>query len=115
MKLKYLNLIPLVLFPLIYICRISVIDPMIIIIALTVMNIVISQTTNAYAVSSAMLLISTVIGMVIATYCYFYFISADSETPIVGAFFAIVYGIFVVLFAGIGAVIIAVKNRRQKS
>jgi len=37
-----------------------------------------------------------------------------SETPIVGAFAVMVYGIIVLVLTGVGAVILAIRNRQKR-
>ncbi len=38
---------------------------------------------------------------------------SDFETPIVGAFIAMVYGIFVLVLAGVGTAVFAIRNRKE--
>ena len=57
--------------------------------------------------------LSCVAGMMLSTYYYYYFISSDFETPIVGAFIEMVYGIFVLVLAGVGTAVFAIRNRKE--
>ncbi|WP_408069261.1 hypothetical protein [Butyrivibrio sp. JL13D10] len=45
-----------------------------------------------YLISSLMLVVSTIVGMILYTYYYYYFFSANSEAPIFGAAIMMVYG-----------------------
>ena len=86
--LKWLNLIPLVMFVIRDMLGIADINPiwMIVIAAFVIMNVFMAKSMKEYLLSSLLLLISCVAGMVLSTYYYYYFISSDFETPIVGAF-----------------------------
>ncbi len=86
--LKWLNLIPLVMFVIRDMLGIADINPiwMIVIVAFVIMNVFMAKSMKEYLLSSLLLLISCVAGMVLSTYYYYYFISSDFETPIVGAF-----------------------------
>ncbi|WP_051197969.1 hypothetical protein [Butyrivibrio sp. MB2005] len=103
-----INLIPLGLFYL-WDCvlgiGISPVRPMIIL-GFLILDILLSESMKDYLLSGLILFASSVIGVIINTTCYYYTISSDFETPIVGAFIAIVYAIGLALFIGIGAIIV---------
>jgi hypothetical protein len=86
---------------------------MIVIAAFVIMNVFMAKSMKEYLLSSLLLLISCVAGMILSTYYYYYFISSDFETPIVGAFIAMVYGIFVLVLAGVGTAVFAIRNRKE--
>ena len=111
---KILNFIPLIMFVLIDALFRSEINPisLIIVAGLAIMNIILAKDLKDYLISSVILLISSVVGMILDTYHYYYFISSDFETPIVGAFIAMVYGIYVILLTVIGAVIVHFKKKK---
>ncbi|WP_029319543.1 hypothetical protein [Butyrivibrio sp. AE3004] len=113
--LKWLNLIPLVMFVIRDMLGIADINPiwMIVIAAFVIMNVFMAKSMKEYLLSSLLLLISCVAGMILSTYYYYYFISSDFETPIVGAFIAMVYGIFVLVLAGVGTAVFAIRNRKE--
>ena len=113
--LKWLNLIPLVMFVIRDMLGMADINPiwMIVIAAFVIMNVFMAKSMKEYLLSSLLLLISCVAGMVLSTYYYYYFISSDFETPIVGAFIAMVYGIFVLVLAGVGTAVFAIRNRKE--
>ncbi len=113
--LKWLNLIPLVMFVIRDMLGMADINPiwMIVIAAFVIMNVFMAKSMKEYLLSSLLLLISCVAGMVLSTYYYYYFISSDFETPIVGTVIAIIYGIFVLVLAGVGSVVFAFKNRKE--
>ena len=113
--LKWLNLIPLVMFVIRDMLGMADINPiwLVIVAALGIMNIFIAKSMKEYLLSSLVLLISCVAGMILSTYYYYYFISSDFETPIVGAFIAMVYGIFVLVLAGVGTAVFAIRNRKE--
>ena len=113
--LKFLNLIPLVLFIIwdrLVGNLVNAIPP-IIIAVLAITNIIFSKQMSEYLISSLMLFASTVIGIILLTYFYYYNISANPEAPIVGAFVMIVYGLFVLFLIGVGAAIVAVRKKRK--
>ncbi len=114
--LKWLNLIPLVMFVIRDMLGMADINPiwMIVIAAFVIMNVFMAKSMKEYLLSSLLLLISCVAGMVLSTYYYYYFISSDFETPIVGAFIAMVYGIFVLVLAGVGTAVFAIRNRKEE-
>ncbi|WP_026496680.1 hypothetical protein [Butyrivibrio sp. WCD3002] len=113
--LKWLNLIPLVMFVIRDMLGIADINPiwMIVIAAFVIMNVFMAKSMKEYLLSSLLLLISCVAGMVLSTYYYYYYISSDFETPIVGAFIVMVYGIFVLVLAGAGTAVFAIRNRKE--
>lgn len=113
--LKWLNLIPLVMFVIRDMLGMADINPiwMIVIAAFVIMNVFMAKSMKEYLLSSLLLLISCAAGMILSTYYYYYFISSDFETPIVGAFIAMVYGIFVLLLAGVGTAVFAIRNRKE--
>lgn len=111
--LKWLNLFPLVMFLILDIMGKADINPirMVVVGALAIMNIFIAKSMKEYLLISLMLLVASVGGMIIGTYYYYYNVNPDVETPIVGAFIAMVYGIFVLLVAGVGTAVFVIKNR----
>ena len=112
---KLLNFIPLIMFVLVDCLIGSGINPirLIIVAGLAIMNIILANGLKDYFISSVILLISSVVGMILDTYYYYYMISSDPETPIVGAFIAMVYGIYVILLTVIGAVIVHLKKKKS--
>ncbi len=119
MKMKYwkwINLIPLVLFMIRDILGMTGINPiwLLVTVALTIMNVFMTKGMREYLLVSLLLLLSCVVGMILNTYYYYYFISSDPETPIVGAFATIVYGIAVLILTGVGTSILAIRNRQKK-
>ena len=113
--LKWLNLIPLVMFVIRDMLGMADINPiwLVVVAALAIMNVFMAKSMKEYLLSSLLLLISCVVGMILGTYYYYYFISSDFETPIVGAFIAMVYGIFVLVLAGVGTAVFAIRNRKE--
>ncbi|SEL77439.1 hypothetical protein SAMN04487770_11739 [Butyrivibrio sp. ob235] len=113
--LKWLNLIPLVMFVIRDMLGMADINPiwMIVIAAFVIMNVFMAKSMKEYLLSSLLLLISCVAGMILSTYYYYYFVSSDFETPIVGAFIAMVYGIFVLVLVGVGTAVFAIRNRKE--
>lgn len=111
--LKFLNCIPLVLFCLLDMMQILSEHQiaLVVIVVLCFINMGLSKDMKSYLISSALLLFSTVVGVIADTYYYFYNVSSDPETPIVGAFLAMVFGILVLIFIGIGAVFFHFKNK----
>ena len=114
---KMLNFIPLIMFVLMDVLFESGINPvrLIIVAGIAIMNIILAKGLKDYLISSVILLISSVVGMILDTYYYYYFISSDSETPIVGAFIAMVYGIYVILLTLIGAIIVHFKKNGKQT
>lgn len=114
-NLKWLNLIMLVMFVIIDGLRGTVISRFSIgiIIALGILNMCISNDMKEYLISSAILVISTVTGMILFTYYYYNFVSADSETPIVGTFMMMVYGMISLAIAAVGSVVVVIKDRTK--
>ncbi len=114
---KILNFMPLIMFVLTDALFGSGINPvrLIIVVGLAIMNIILAKDLKDYLISSAILLVSSVVGMILDTYYYYYFISSDSETPIVGAFIAMVYGIYVILLTLIGAIIVHFKKNGKQT
>ena len=113
---KLFNLIPLILFPF-FDCVLGIgINPFrpMIVAVLLIMDICLSQTLKEYLHSSLLLLGSCIIGIIISTTCYYYFISNDFETPIVGFVTAIVYAIGVLLLIGIGAIIVYLRKKESR-
>ena len=111
--LKFLNLIPLIMF---FIAD-KVIGILIsrhllnIIIVLGVMNMLIAKGMKEYLISSLMLVGSTVAGMILYTYYYYYYVSADPETPILGAAIMMLYGCIALAVASVGTVVVVIKDR----
>ena len=82
--LKWLNLIPLIMFFIVDKLRGTLISRylLIIIVVLGVINMLIAKGMKEYCISSLMLVVSTVAGMILYTYYYYYFVSAGPETPV---------------------------------
>ena len=112
--LKWLNLIPLIMFFITDKVRGTLVSIylLIIIVALGVMNMLIAKGMKEYLISSVMLVASTVAGMIFYTYYYYYSVSANSEAPIVGAFIMIVYGMIAFAVAAVGAAVVVIKDRK---
>ncbi len=110
---KWLNLIPLVLFIIRDMLGKESINPIWLLaaVALAIMNVFMAKSMREYLLASLLLFLACVVGMISNTYYYYYFISSDPETPIVGAFVVMVYGILVLLLTGVGAVILTIRNR----
>lgn len=113
--MKLLNLIPLFVFFAVERLFGTLVNPIpvILVLVLGIMNIVLAKHMKEYLVSSLLLFVSSVIGMILETYYYYYFVNPDPEAPIVGAFIVIVYALFVLLVAGIGAAITALKKNKE--
>ena len=111
--LKWLNLLPFIMFFIVDKLRGTLISRylLITIVALGVMNMCLAKGMKEYILSSLMLVASTIVGMVLYTYYYYYFVSADFETPIVGAFVMMVYGIIASVVAALGTVVVVIKDR----
>ena len=111
--LKWLNLIPLIMFFIVDKLRGTLISRylLIIIVALGVMNMFLAKSMKEYVISSLMLVASTVVGMVLYTYYYYYFVSANSEAPIFGAALMMVYGFIAFAVAAVGTVVVVKKER----
>ena len=108
--LKWLNLIPLIMFFIVDKLRGTLISRylLIIIVALGIMNMFLAKSMRKYLFASLMLVASTVVGMILYTYYYYYFVSANSEAPIFGAALMMVYGF--IAFA-VGTVVVVIKER----
>ena len=93
--LKWLNLLPFIMFFIVDKLRGTLISRylLITIVALGVMNMCLAKGMKEYIFFSLMLVASTIVGMIFYTYYYYYFVCAVFETPIVGAFVMMVYGI----------------------
>ena len=111
--LKWLNLIPLIMFFIVDKLRGTLISRylLIIIIALGIMNMFLAKGMREYLISSLMLVASTVVGMILYTYYYYYFVSANSEAPIYGAALMMVYGLIAFVVAAVGTVVVVLKER----
>ncbi|WP_081843174.1 DUF4298 domain-containing protein [Butyrivibrio sp. WCE2006] len=114
--LKLLNLIPLIMFFIIDKLRGTLISRylLIIIVALGVVNMFLAKGMKDYLISSLMLVASTVVGMIIYTYFYYYFVSANPDAPIVGAAIMMVYGFIAFAVAAVGTVVVVIKDRKNK-
>ena len=111
--LKFLNLIPLIMFFIVDKLRGTLISRylLIIIVVLGVMNMLIAKGMKEYCISSLMLVVSTVAGMILYTYYYYYFVSANPEAPIFGAAIMMVYGFIALAVAAVGTVVVVIKDR----
>nr|WP_297767261.1 hypothetical protein [uncultured Butyrivibrio sp.] len=111
--IKWLNLIPIIMFFIVDKLRETLISRylLIIIVTLGVMNMFHAKGMKEYVISSLMLVASTVVGMILYTYYDYYYVSADPETPIFGAALMIVYGFISFAVAAVGTVVVVVKDR----
>ena len=111
--LKWLNLIPLIMFFIVDKLRGTLISRylLIIIVVLGVINMLIAKGMKEYCISSLLLVVSTVAGMIFYTYYYYYFVSAGPETPIFGAAIMMVYGFIAFAVAAVGTVVVVIKDR----
>ena len=111
--LKWLNMIPLIMFFIVDKLRGTLISRylLIIIVVLGVINMLIEKGMKEYCISSLMLVVSTVAGMILYTYYYYYFVSAGPETPIFGAAIMMVYGFIALAVAAVGTVVVVIKDR----
>ena len=111
--IKWLNLIPIIMFFIVDKLRETLISRylLIIIVTLGVMNMFHAKGMKEYVISSLMLVASTVVGMILYTYYDYYFIGAYPETPIFGAALMIVYGFISFAVAAVGTVVVVVKDR----
>ena len=111
--LKFLNLIPLIMFFIVDKLRGTLISRylLIIIVVLGVINMLIAKGMKEYCISSLMLVVSTAAGMILYTYYYYYFVSAGPETPIFGAAIMMVYGFIALAVAAVGTVVVVIKDR----
>ena len=114
--LKWLNLIPLIMFFIVDKLRGTLISRylLIIIVALGVMNMFLAKGMKEYLISSLILVASIVVGMILYTYYYYYFVSANPEAPIFGAAIMMVYGIIAFAVAAVGTVVVVIKDRKNK-
>ena len=112
--LKWLNLIPLIMFFIVDKLRGTLISRylLIVIVVLGVMNMLIAKGLKEYCISSMMLVVSTVAGMILYTYYYYYFVSASPETPIFGAAIMMAYGFIALAVAAVGTVVVVIKVRK---
>ena len=115
--LKFLNLLPLIMFFVVDNVRGTLISRylLIIIVVLGVMNMLIAKGMKEYCISSLMLVVSTAAGMILYTYYYYYFVSAGPETPIFGAAIMMVYGFIALAVAAVGTVVVVIKVRKACS
>lgn len=111
--LKFLNLIPLIMFFIVDKLRGTLISRylLIIIVVLGVINMLIAKGMKEYCISSLMLVVSTAAGMILYTYYYYYFVSSNPEAPIFGAAIMMVYGFIALAVAAVGTVVVAIKDR----
>ncbi|ADL35408.1 hypothetical protein bpr_I2675 [Butyrivibrio proteoclasticus B316] len=111
--LKWLNLIPLIMFFIVDKLRGTLISRylLIIIVVLGVINMLIAKGMKEYCISSLLLVVSTVAGMILYTYYYYYYVSAGPETPIFGAAIMMVYGFIAFAVAAVGTVVVVIKDR----
>ncbi len=115
--LKFLNLLPLIMFFVVDNVRGTLISRylLIIIVVLGVMNMLIAKGMKEYCISSLMLVVSTVAGMILYTNYYYYFVSANPEAPIFGAAIMMVYGFIALAVAAVGTVVVVIKVRKACS
>ena len=71
----------------------------------------VAKGMKEYCISSLMLAVSTVAGMILYTYYYYYFVSANPGAPIFGAAIMMVYGFIALAVAAVGAVVVVIKDR----
>lgn len=114
---KLLNLIPLVLF-IIFDCVLAIgINPVrpVFVALLLIMDIFLAKGMKDYLLSAVMLFVSSIVGIIISVTCYYYFISSDFETPIVGAFIALVYALGLAVMIGIGVIIVHIRKKLNEA
>lgn len=113
---KFINLLPLVMFILMDIILGANIMPVrfVIIVALAVMNVLLAKDMKDYLISSFILVVSTIIGVILRAYYSYYFIDANPETPIIGAAVMMVYAAFVLIVTIAGMAIFAIRNKAGK-
>ncbi len=75
------------------------------------MSKIYGMPTCPYCISSLMLVVSTAARMILYTYHYYYFVSANPEAPILGAAIMMVYGFIALAVAAVGTVVVVVKDR----
>jgi len=114
LKAHYVTLnfiVPMIIFLATYF--ISCANPvcLIIITIILVLDIIIADTPKDFFKYCATLIGGTLIGSIISTILYYYLISSDFETPIVGALISVLYCIGIILFGIIGTIIIIIKNK----
>ena len=111
--LKWLNLIPLIMFFIVDKLRGTLISRylLIIIVVLGAMNMLIAKGIKEFCILSLMLVVSTVAGMILYTYYYYYFVSVNSEAPIFGAALMMVYGFIAFAVAAVGTVVVVIKEK----
>lgn len=111
--LKWLNLVPFIMFFVVDELRGTLISryPLIVIVLFGVMNMCLAKGMKAYLLSSLILVLSTAGGVILYTLYYYNFVSADFETPIVGVFVMMLYGLFAVVVAAVGTVGVVIKDR----
>ena len=112
-----LNLIPLGLFyflDIVFNIGISPIRPITPIILL-ILDIIIAQSMKDYLLSSIILWLSCVAGVIIHTTWYYYNVSSDFETPVVGAFIACVYAVGMIILTALGAIPVYFKVKKNKN
>ena len=71
----------------------------------------IAKGMKEYCISSLMLVVSTVAGMILYTYYYYYSVSSNPEAPIFGAAIMMVYGFIALAVAAVGTVVVVIKDR----
>ena len=81
------------------------------IILLGVINMCLAKGMKEYLFFSLLLVLSTAGGVVLYTLYYYNFVSADFETPIVGVFVMMLYGIVAAVVAAVGTVVVVIKDR----
>lgn len=111
--LKWLNLLPLIIFFIVDKLRGTLISRylLITIIILGVLNMCLAKGMKEYLFFSLLLVLSTTGGVVLYTLYYYNFVSADFETPIVGVFVMLLYGVLAAVVAAVGMVVVVIKDR----
>lgn len=114
--LKFLNLIPLIVFFVVVRLGGMLISEylLIMIVVLGVMNMCLAKGMKDYLFSSILLVVSTVVGVILLTLYYYYFVSNDFETPIVGAFAVLLYGLLAAVVAFVGTAVVVIKDKMAK-
>ncbi len=110
----HLNLtFPLIIFIATFFLGINPIRP-IIIAVIMILNIIVAESMGEYVNDCVTLMLATIVGSALMMALYYYLISSDPETPIVGVFICITYFIMVAMVGLIGAVIVAIRKKFSK-
>ncbi|WP_242835597.1 hypothetical protein [Butyrivibrio sp. AC2005] len=114
--LRSLNLLPLGMFFLMYFQSETILHraPLVLVVVLGIINALISKNMKEYLLSSLMLFLSCILGMIIFAYYYYYRIQMADEVPIIAAFVVMVYAIVVLNAFAVGSVVVVIRDRVQR-